>query len=167
MAVALRPFLPKDLQQHLAWAEAIDARSYMSRLFPKGFDSHSADASLYFCWFVIVNDGVDVGSVWLEKENADDNIIQLGILIGHEDLWGKGIGRKAIEQAILESQSILSRSTVRLNVRKNNMRAQACYSACGFRVVSQGIKTDEKGERIEFLTMEREIPNNRVNQTLE
>lgn len=165
MAVTLRPFLPEDLRQHLAWAEAIDVRKYMSRVFPKRFDGHSTDAAGYFCWFVIVNDGEDVGSVWLERE--EDSIMQLGILIGREDLLGERIGRRAIEKAILESQFAVPWSKVRLNVRKNNMRAQACYFACGFRVVSQGIKTNEEGERIEFLTMEREISNNRVNQTLE
>jgi len=166
MAVTLRPFFAKDLQQHLAWAEAIDARRYMSRIFPTRFDGHSTENNPYFCWFVVVNDDVDVGSVWLEKENVDDNVIQLGILIGREDLWGKGIGRKAIEQAILSSQPVLKASTVRLNVRKNNMHAQACYTACGFYEVSQGFKTNEHSERIEFFTMERKIPNNRVNQTL-
>jgi RimJ/RimL family protein N-acetyltransferase len=167
MEVTLRPFLPTDLQQHLAWAEAIGAGSYMSRVLPRRSDDHFIDATPHSCWYIIVNDGADVGSVWLEKENIDDDIVQLGILIGREDLWGKGVGRRAIEQAILESRSALTGSKVLLNVRKNNIRAQACYSACAFHVVSRGVKTNANGDRIEFITMERKIPNNSVNQTLE
>jgi ribosomal protein S18 acetylase RimI-like enzyme len=44
-------------------------------------------------------------------------------------------------------------------VRKSNERAQAFYKACGFRIVSQDVKTNECGEKIEFFTMEKEIPN--------
>ena len=159
MTVTLRPFLSNDLKQHLSWAEAIDARRYMSRIFPKRFEGNSIDNNPYFCWYVIIYNDADVGSIWLEKQNADDNVTQLGILIGNENLLGKGIGRKAIEQAILDSLSIMPTSTVRLNVRKSNERAQACYKACGFRIVNQDVKTNESGEKIEFFTMEKEIPN--------
>jgi RimJ/RimL family protein N-acetyltransferase len=159
MTVTLRPFSSDDLKQHIAWAEAIDARRYMSRIFPKRFDGNLIDNNPYFCWYVIIHNGTDVGSIWLEKQNADENVTQLGILIGNEDLFDKGIGRIAIEQAILESLSKVPASTVRLNVRKNNKRAQACYKACGFKIVSQDVKTNDFGERIEFFTMEKEIPD--------
>jgi RimJ/RimL family protein N-acetyltransferase len=158
-SVTLRPFQSEDLQKQRTWAEAINARSYMSRIFPKRFDGYEVDNQDYFCWFVIVCDNADVGSVWLEKENKDDNFVQLGIIIGHERLFSKGIGRKAIVQAIQESKSTFHLQIIRLNVRKNNIRAQACYSACGFRVIFQGVKTNDLGEKIEFLTMEKSIPN--------
>ena len=159
MTVTLRSFLSNDLKQHLAWADAIDARRYMSRIFPKRFEGNSIENNSYFCWYVIMYNDVDVGSIWLEKQNADDNVTQLGILIGNENLLDKGIGRKAIEQAILDSLSIKPASTVLLNVRKSNERAQACYKACGFKIVSQDVKTNDYGDRIEFFTMEKEIPN--------
>jgi len=34
--------------------------------------------------------------VWLEKQNSQDNITTLGILIGKEDVLGKGVGRKQL-----------------------------------------------------------------------
>jgi RimJ/RimL family protein N-acetyltransferase len=164
MTVRLRPFSSIDLKQHIAWAEAIEARQYMSRIFPKRFDGSFNENNVHFRWYVIVYNDADVGSVWLEKQNG--NVTQLGIFIGNEELLGKGIGRKAIEQAILETISTMPAKTVRLNVRKNNKRAQACYEACGFKIVSQGIKTnDDGGERIEFYTMEKEIPNNLLQVT--
>jgi RimJ/RimL family protein N-acetyltransferase len=167
MTVTLRPFSSNDLKQHIAWAEAICARRYVSHIFPKRFDGNLIDNNPYFCWYVITYNDTDVGSVWIEKQNSDENAIQLGILIGNENLLGKGIGRKAIEQAILDSLSKMPASTVRLNVRRDNKRAQACYKACGFKIVSQDVKTNDFGERIDFFTMEKEIPNNRMNQTLE
>jgi len=165
MTVSLRPFSSIDLKQHIAWAEAIEARQYMSRIFPKRFDGSFNENNAHFRWYVIVYNNADVGSVWLEKQNLDEDIIQLGIFIGSEDLLGKGIGRKAIEKAVLESMSTMPAMKVRLNVRKNNKRAQACYEACGFKIVSQDIKTNDDGERIEFYTMEKEIPNNLLQVT--
>jgi RimJ/RimL family protein N-acetyltransferase len=126
----------------------------MSRIFPKRFDGYMVDNEDYFNWYVIVCNGDDVGSVWLEKENIEENFVQLGIIIGHEDLFGKGIGRKAIGLVMQESKLFIHSPKVRLNVRQSNIRAQACYSSCGFRVVRKGIKTNSHGERIEFLTME-------------
>lgn len=161
-SVSLRFFQTEDLRKIQTWAEAIDAHRYMSRTVPKRFDGYEVDNKEYFSWFVIVCDGSDVGSVWLEKENITDNFVQLGIIIGHEEMFNKGIGREAIVKAIRESKSIIPSSIVRLNVRRNNIRAQACYSACGFRVISQSVKINDQGEKIEFLTMERAIPNHGI-----
>jgi ribosomal protein S18 acetylase RimI-like enzyme len=165
MTVTLRPFSTIDLKQHIAWAEAIEARHFMSRIFPKGFEGSLDDNSPNFRWYVIIYNDTDIGSVWLEKQNSDEDITNLGIFLGNKDLLGKGIGRKAIEQAVLESMPTMRAAKVRLNVRKNNKRAQSCYKACGFKIVSQDIKTNDDGERIEFYTMEKEIPNNLLQVT--
>ena len=131
----------------------------MSRIFPKRFNEDNFENSVYFNWFVIVKDGTDVGCIWLEKENVDDNFIQLGIIVGNKKHFSKGIGRKAIEKIIRESDLVYHSQSIRLNVRKGNIRAQACYNACGFKTISQGVKTNNQGDQIEFLTMEKTIPN--------
>lgn len=158
-SISLRSFKQEDLDNLRAWSKEIDARRYMSRIFPKRFNENNFDNSEYFDWFVIVNDGNDVGCIWFEKEHIKDKFVQLGIIIGNEELFSKGIGRKAIEQALRESKFIVHSQNVRLNVRKNNIRAQACYTACGFSIISKNVKTNDQGEKIEFLTMEKAIPN--------
>lgn len=100
-----------------------------------------------------------MGCIWFEKENIEDKFVYLGIIIGNEELFSKGIGRKAIEQALRESKFIVHSQNVRLNVRKNNTRALSCYTACGFRIISKDVKINDNGEKIEFLTMEKAIPN--------
>lgn len=126
----------------------------MSRWYPRGFNGHSVDADPLFRWFVIVHDGVDVGTVWLEREAGSPDEVRLGIMIGKCELLGKGIGRRAIEQALLATQSVWPITKVRLNVRRDNTRAIACYTACGFRAVGEGVKTSGDGARIKFITME-------------
>ena len=163
-SILLRPFKKEDLDNLRIWSKNIDARRYMSRVFPKCFNENNFDNSEFFDWFVIVNDGIDVGCIWLEKEHIDDNFVQLGIIIGNEELFSKGIGREAIEQVLRKSKIIIHSQKVRLNVRKNNIRAQACYTACGFSIISQDVKTNDQYEEIEFFTMEKTIPNLSLNQ---
>lgn len=158
-SISLRSFKRKDLDNLRTLSKEIDASRYMSRIYPKCFNEKKFDNSEYFDWFVIVNDGNDVGCIWFEKENIEDKFVQLGIIIWNEELFSKGIGRKAIEQALRESKFIVQSQKVRLNVRKNNIRAQACYTSCGFSIISQDVKINDQGEKIEFLTMEKAIPN--------
>ncbi len=156
MAIMLRPFTTEDLGQYAVWRRAIDACRYMSRWFPCYFNGQTVEENPFVRWFVIVNEGMDIGTVWLEREDAEEDVVRLGILIGREEIFGKGIGREAIIQAIRIAQPELGFKKVRLGVRKNNTRAIACYRACGFRIVNQGEKVGIQGQKIEYLIMERD-----------
>ena len=164
-SILLRPFKSVDLNNLRNWSKDIDAGRYMSRIFPKRFDGKNFENCDYFNWFVIVSDGTDVGCIWLEKENIDDTFIQLVIIIGNEEFFGKGIGRMAIEKVIRETDLVYHSQSIRLNARKSNIRAQACYNACGFKTISQGVKTNNQGDQIEFLTMEKTTPNPAMHMT--
>ena len=126
----------------------------MSRFFPGKFTGRNIDDD-NFAWEVIVHDGRDIGTIWLEKDGSDCDVSILGILIGEEGHWGRGIGREAIALMIREARGKLSFETVRLNVRRDNKRAISCYKSCGFRIIKEGSKTGDKGERIDFFTMEK------------
>lgn len=152
--IALRPFTWEDLPALDAWCTAIDAGRYLSRFVPRRFDRRSFPDDDAYRWWVIVADGTDAGIVWLERETAD--VVRLGILIGREDLFGKGIERAAIGQAIATSPADFPFTRIRLHVRKNNARAIAFYRACGFRPTGEGRKVSPRGEPIEYLEMEKE-----------
>jgi RimJ/RimL family protein N-acetyltransferase len=59
-----------------------------------------------------------VGTVWIERESTECRTATLGIMIGREDKFGKGIGRKAIQAAIDQAKNRMSFKSVELNVRK-------------------------------------------------
>ena len=154
MKVSLRKFTFKDLVPYQNWRDEIDARQYMSQFYPKAFNGRDTDHPKLYVWHVIVVDGVDVGTIWLEKNHPNDNVANLGILIGRQDKFGQGIGTKSIPLAIEQSQWALAFKSVELNVRKTNARAIACYKNCGFTIVSEEQKVNKEGEKISFAIMQ-------------
>ena len=74
-SISLRPFKNEDLENLRNWSKGIDAGRYMSRIFPKRFNENNFVNGDFFDWFVIVNDGNDVGCIWLEKEHIEDNFV--------------------------------------------------------------------------------------------
>jgi RimJ/RimL family protein N-acetyltransferase len=153
MDVSLRQFKTEDLQIHEKWCVEINAQQYMSRFYPRAFKGKNAENPGLYEWYVIMADGEDIGTIWLERNGQQDNTVTLGILIGRQNKLGAGIGRKAIPLAIEQASKTLHFEAVQLNVRKANTRAIACYEYCGFKAVNQGIKDSQTGEEIEFLEM--------------
>lgn len=146
MDLHLRESTAVDLPAIHRWAEAIRAETFMSRFIP--------DPSKALLWKIIVVDGVDTGTIWLEAQQEDPLIATLGVLIGDADQFGKGIGQRAIEALVKQVFQLKPQIAIRLNVRMNNLRAIACYQKCGFVDTATGVKTNKDGEIVNFLTME-------------
>jgi RimJ/RimL family protein N-acetyltransferase len=139
------------------WAEQIGWSQYMSRICPHTFAPGSFPNRENVCWYVIVVDGRDVGTIWLEKETADADTAVLGILIGDPNLHGRGLGRRAIPLAIADAGDRLRFARVELHTRLSNRRAIACYRRCGFRVASEGEKVFPDGSRMPYCTMQLQM----------
>jgi len=74
-------------------------------------------------------------------------------MIGHTDKLGIGLGQQVIPLAIELAHTKLEFEGVQLCVRKTNFRAIACYKACGFRIIGEGTKINQKGEEIIFFQL--------------
>lgn len=157
MYISLRDFKEADKGLLAGWVEAIHAPLYMSRSSPR---------LPVFAWYVIQVDGDDMGTVWLEKESPDDQEAVLGILIGRGDRLGQGVGRAAIRLALTQAQSRLHFGSVRLNVRKNNTRAIACYQHCGFNVSREGEGRNQHGELLQFYEMKMAVDRTPATSTV-
>lgn len=135
-----------------AWRARINGEQYMSNYRPRGAAAHAPAQGV--CWYVILADGRDAGTVWLQWDGARTGL-SLGIFLGEEALFGRGIGSAAINAAIAEARRRHPACVVRLNVRSGNARAIACYKKCGFVAVSSGVKPAPDGKQIRYLVMER------------
>ena len=89
-------------------------------------------------WYYIKYEGLYIGSVWLEKNNADDFAV-LGVFIANENYCGNGIGLIAV-QTILKNIKFLGVNKVVLRVREDNKRAIKCYRKAGFVESRQYVK---------------------------
>jgi RimJ/RimL family protein N-acetyltransferase len=155
--VTIREWRFDDWPRIQQWAKRIGWTQYMSRINPHTFTPDAFPNRDNVCWYVIAADGREVGAVWLEKESAAAAAAVLGILIGEPELHGRGIGRRAIPLAIDAARERLDFDCVELHTRLSNARAIACYTACGFREVSRGVKAFADGSRIAYCTMRRRL----------
>ncbi len=118
-SIALRDALEVDIPLIEMWAQAIDSGQYMSRHLPQLLRT--------LLWKIIIVDGTDIGTTWIERREGIPDAVFLGIFIGQRSALGKGIGRAAITALIDEVWRIFGDVTIRLHVRQSNARAIACY----------------------------------------
>lgn len=80
---------------------------------------------------------------------------ELGIVIGEKSAWGKGYGRAAIRLLLHHLFGTTSLERIYLFTYPENLRAQRCFAACGFRIV--GTVPRFSIERGEHTAIEMEI----------
>ncbi|CQR73856.1 hypothetical protein SOV_33580 [Sporomusa ovata DSM 2662] len=153
MKVSLRQLHLNDLEIIKDWYLNIDGANYLSRYKPKKFDGKQTNKVEEYAWYIVQVNEMDCGMVFLEKENLTDDVATLGIMIGKQEFFGKGIGKDTVNLIINQSQGILSFNKVRLNVRKTNTRALKCYTNYGFCIRGEDEKIASDGLKVEFFNM--------------
>jgi ribosomal protein S18 acetylase RimI-like enzyme len=150
MGVSLRPVRALDLPTIERWASGM--ADHMSRTCPyaEAADRHDPGSGLY--WYVIREDDVDVGTVWIELLPAGSEAV-LGVFLGDASHFGRGIGSAAIEPAIAEFRRAHPKLPIVLRVRRSNTRAIACYRRVGFAITGGGSKSLPSGEVVSYLRM--------------
>lgn len=150
-AISLRPVSASDLATIDGWAAAIggDAPS-RTRALAAGADRHDPASGLF--WNVVIADGREVGTVWIERLGGQCEA-RLGVFLGNTAHFGRGIGQTALRLAITEFRRAHPGESISLHVRDSNERAVRCYRAVGFEIVDTGSKVLPSGERVAFHTM--------------
>lgn len=86
-------------------------------------------------FFVLTNDGALIGRIgvfaidWLNRDG------EMGIVIGEPVNWGKHYGRDAIKTLVRHVFATTSLDRLYLFTFNDNVRAQRCFAACGFRTL--------------------------------
>ncbi len=86
-------------------------------------------------FFIVTRDGEMIGRIgcfaidWTLREG------ELGIVIGERAFWGNGYGRDAVTTLLRHLFSTTLLETINLFTYPDNLRAQHCFAACGFRTV--------------------------------
>ncbi|PWE27355.1 N-acetyltransferase [Pararhodobacter marinus] len=81
---------------------------------------------------MIETDGRAVGHIRLHSHVRADRRARLAIALFTEADLGRGIGRRAIAQALDHAFGAMDLHRVELRVLSGNTRAIRCYAACGF-----------------------------------
>lgn len=86
-------------------------------------------------YFVVTRTGELIGRVGCFAIDWDTKEGELGIVIGEQAYWSKGYGRDAIKTLLRHIFESTSLERINLFTYTDNLRAQRCFAACGFRAV--------------------------------
>ncbi len=79
--------------------------------------------------------GQHIGNIKLEPIDRKNREATIGILVGEQNFWGKGVATEATNLAVAYAFSALGMRAVTLGVIPENKPAIRVYEKCGFRRV--------------------------------
>ena len=154
--VSLRPMTYDDLPHLVRWGSDPDFRRYQWAQKPGVFAEKNARAWIKrmsragesACW-VIEHDGRPIGFANYRDYHPKGKSAEIGIGIGDPELWGRHLGRDALEVLVRYLFDDLGLHRVGLSVVSFNDRAICMYKAVGFEV--EGIERDGVGTEDGFV----------------
>ena len=148
--VTLRPMTMDDLPHLVRWGSDPDFRWYQWGMKPGRFEEnmarrwidHMSTPGEAGCW-VIEHDARAIGFVNFRDYKPKAKSAEIGIGIGEPGLWGKRLGREALDLEVRYLREHLGLHRIGLSVVSHNDRAIWMYKAAGF--VVEGIERDGIG----------------------
>jgi RimJ/RimL family protein N-acetyltransferase len=84
-------------------------------------------------FFIVTRDDRLIGRIGVFAMDREHRDGELGIVIGEPDFWGKHYGRDAIQTMLRHIFATSTLDRIYLFTFADNLRAQRCFAACGFR----------------------------------
>ncbi|NTW05428.1 MAG: GNAT family N-acetyltransferase [Peptococcaceae bacterium] len=131
--IELIDYVPEDARLWEKWFDKMDTNMFQTIVRPSNFSSNSGRDADYYLKMILCNNK-KVGTVWLEKINQRNGTAELGLLIGEPQLWGMGLGSKAMKAMIEIAKEDLAIKFLWVSVREANQRAVNCYKKNGFTI---------------------------------
>ena len=140
MKVTIRPLIETDAYVSVKWRNDPEVFKYTGNTYNHEITIESelewirkviSNPEEYRC--AILVDGIYVGNVYLTEiigGNANYHIF-----IGERCYWGKGIAKEASRQIVDYGFNKLHLNSIRLRVRKQNIRAISLYRSLGFKYI--------------------------------
>ena len=154
--VTLRPMTMGDLSHLMRWGSDADFRWMQWGMQPGSFDEPDARKWIEFmtregesgAW-VIEHERKPIGFANYRDVKPKARSCEIGIGIGEPGLWGKRLGREALELEVRYLTEDLDLHRIGLSVISHNDRAIWMYKAVGF--VVEGVERDGVGRDDRFL----------------
>jgi len=144
--IVLREFRKEDVAPIQAWVGNEEITRYLGFvMFPQSLEETTSFVERQLVRKGTPDEGVFVialrndpdleyiGAVGFHGISWRDRHCELGIVIGREDLLGKGLGAEAIRLALGFAFDFLNMNKVNLTVFEYNERGRRCYARCGFK----------------------------------
>ena len=144
--IVLREFRKEDVAPIQAWVGNEEITRYLGFvMFPQSLEETTSFVERQLVRKGTPDEGVFVialrddpgleyiGAVGFHGISWRNRHCELGIVIGREDLLGKGLGAEAIRLALGFAFDFLNMHKVNLTVFEYNERGRRCYAGCGFK----------------------------------
>ena len=137
--IFLRPMKPEDIPRQHEFNQDVELYGLDSsypRVSPvekaQAFYEERTKSDENIAPFAIEADGKYIGYCSLMHLQNRHGNLELGILIGDREYWGRGYGREAIKLLLEYGFRYLGARRIDLTTHAKNERAIRCYLACGF-----------------------------------
>ncbi len=90
------------------------------------------DVNGYY-WSIETQDGITIGTVSLTEINFHHKTAEIGIVIGNQDYWGKGVATEIISELIAYSFKNLDIAYIQAEVEAENIPMQKVLEKVGFK----------------------------------
>ena len=87
-------------------------------------------------FLILANPGILIGRIGIFSIDLQKHEGELGIAIGEPAYWGEGFGRDAVITLLRYVFDTTDLDRINLYTFVDNVRAQKCFAACGFRPLS-------------------------------
>lgn len=137
--VLLRPMKPEDIARQHEFSQDLELYG-LDSTYPRVSSLEKAQAFYAertkfdenLAPFAIEADGKYIGYCSLMHLQDRYGNLELGIMIGDREYWGRGYGREVIKLLLAYGFRYLRARRIELTTHAKNERALRCYLACGF-----------------------------------
>ncbi len=88
-------------------------------------------------YYIVTRSGELIGRIGCFAIDWDERKAEMGIVIGEHAYWAQGYGRDAVTTLLRHMFETTSLNSINLYTFPDNVRAQRCFAACGFRVLGR------------------------------
>lgn len=142
--VILKPLKVQDVSdEYLNWLNSpeisfgLSRRNYTMKELIDYVKEKTKDPHCVFFAILDKKTNQHIGNIKLDNFDKETNLMDLGILIGNKNFWGKGYGKSACILMIDYGFNVMNLRKIWLAVYENNPAARILYEKLGF--VTEGI----------------------------
>ena len=139
--IYLRPLSLNDVNSnYLSWLQdpevmsGIATKDYTLAKLNEYVSNRLNDYNVHFFAIICNVSNIHIGNIKLDFYDNDANTIELGLLIGNKNYWGKGIGKQVCKLILEYAFNVLNIRKIYLAVYENNPGAKRLYEKLGFKI---------------------------------
>ena len=162
--VHIRPITPADTEKIVGWRNKDFVRKNFIYQKPFTVEGHNVwlreqvEPGHVAQFIICLEDGAEIGSVYLRDIDRDAGTAEYGVFIGEEKALGKGFGMRAAELMLDYGFETLHLKKIFLRYIEGNESARKSYEKAGFHMIEgrrDTVRLEQGMKDVLFMEIER------------